>query len=102
MSVLQALGSHYRYGPTRRDLRSPTVMNRVSSVGLELDKWFESLPDNLRVMPQTVKPPAPHILTVNLYFHFLITLLYRPYYLGAWANDEILDQTATLRCHSST
>jgi hypothetical protein len=66
------------YSP-RVSLYSHAHLDKVSRAIFKLDTWFESLPHHLRVMPQTVSAPAA-VIVLNTYFHFVVMLLYRPYY----------------------
>ncbi|GAA6023162.1 hypothetical protein JCM10207_005747 [Rhodosporidiobolus poonsookiae] len=65
-------------------LRSPhysaSVLNRVSELALELETWSSSLPVELRIAPQVTKPPAPAVILLSCFFHFVMILLHRPYY----------------------
>ncbi|GAA5984765.1 hypothetical protein JCM10908_003494 [Rhodotorula pacifica] len=63
----------------RVNLQSPVLINRISELNVELETWFASLPAELRIAPQTSRPPAPHIIMVNCYYHFCSILLHRPF-----------------------
>ncbi|GAA5863052.1 hypothetical protein JCM3774_001405 [Rhodotorula dairenensis] len=63
----------------RANLQSPALLNRISELNVELETWFASLPAELRIAPQTSRPPAPHIIMVNVYYQFCVILLHRPF-----------------------
>lgn len=46
----------------RVNTQSPILVNRISELNVELETWFASLPAELRIAPQTTRPPAPHII----------------------------------------
>ena len=74
----------------------------MSAAGLRLDEWLEGLPAPLRILPQTIDPGGPHILTLNIYYHFLVILLYRPFYQSQGTlSDGVINQTAIRRCNSA-
>ena len=57
---------------------------------------------SLRILPQTLDPGGPHILTLNIYYHFLVILLYRPFYQRQGTlSDGVINQTAIRRCNSA-
>jgi hypothetical protein len=93
-----------RYGHETTDIYAPQVINRVSRLGLQLDEWYNTLSDALVVPHQAVTPPPGHIITLNMYFYFLILLLHRPYLAAAEESSDhvqtICDQ-ARRRCEAA-
>lgn len=74
-SVRQGLPATIEYG---RYARRPPAdrLNVVSALSLELDSWFEDVPVQLKVMPQTLRASGDTIV-MNIYYHFISILLHR-------------------------
>lgn len=62
---------------------------RLSGLIVRIDTWWECLPQAFRIMPQTVSAPDGATIALNMFFHFVIILLYRPFYVSqSSTNDE--------------
>ncbi|GJN93253.1 hypothetical protein Rhopal_006300-T1 [Rhodotorula paludigena] len=86
----------------RVNLYSAQTLNRISEIALDLETWASSLPISLRIAPQTIKPPPPHIILLNALYQFVVILLYRPYYIRHNAEmNSPLNDTAVKRCSSA-
>ncbi len=83
-------------------LYSHSHLNNVSQAIVHLDTWFESLPPTIRIMPQTVSAPDLAVIALNAYFHFVVMLLYRPfYYSGPDAQEQPERLAGIKRCNAS-
>ncbi|CAE7221638.1 unnamed protein product [Rhizoctonia solani] len=51
----------------------------VIDIHLQLDTWFNSLPRELLVWTRSTSP-LPHIITLHIYYWFLIICLHQPFY----------------------
>ncbi|BGP02993.1 hypothetical protein NBRC10513v2_006720 [Rhodotorula toruloides] len=86
----------------RVQLYSAQVLNRVSELHLELETWASSLPVDLRIAPQTSKPPPPHVCMLNCMYQFCIILLHRPYYVRHNSPNNVpINDSAIKRCNSA-
>ncbi|GEM10769.1 cytoplasmic protein [Rhodotorula toruloides] len=76
----------------RVQLYSAQVLNRVSELHLPVD---------LRIAPQTSKPPPPHVCMLNCMYQFCIILLHRPYYVRHNSPNVPINDSAIKRCNSA-
>ncbi|GAA5899523.1 hypothetical protein JCM8208_000581 [Rhodotorula glutinis] len=83
-------------------LYSSPVQNRVSEINLELEAWSADLPLELKIAPQTSRPPPPHIIMLNAMQHFVLILLHRPFYTRHNSSTNLpINDTAIRRCNAS-
>jgi len=72
-----------------------------SSDSLKLESWMSKLPDSLRVPPQLTKPPPGHVILLNALYHFVVILLYRPYY-NLQGNSLPIHEISVKRCNAAS
>lgn len=56
-----------------------TLKQRLSDIERKLQSWYDELPEPLRMDPRCEVCPPPHILSLNLLYHTLHIILWRPY-----------------------
>ncbi|GAA5831344.1 hypothetical protein JCM5353_008564 [Sporobolomyces roseus] len=83
------------------NVTSVGVLNQVSDLNLKLESWMSKLPDSLRVPPQLTKPPPGHVILLNALYHFVVILLYRPYY-NLKENSLPIHDVAVKRCNAAS
>lgn len=77
------------------------LMPSSSLDSLKLESWMSKLPDSLRVPPQLTKPPPGHVILLNALYHFVVILLYRPYY-NLKENSQPIHEVAVKRCNAAS
>ncbi|GAA5900029.1 uncharacterized protein JCM6883_006067 [Sporobolomyces salmoneus] len=99
LSVLQERVLTILYS-LRTNVKSPITLNLVSDLNLKLESWMSKLPASLRIPPQLTKPPPSHVIMLNALYHFVIILLYRPYYNNT---DQLpIHEIAVKRCNAAS
>ncbi|KAM0747627.1 hypothetical protein T439DRAFT_383241 [Meredithblackwellia eburnea MCA 4105] len=82
----------------KANIYSAPVLERVSNLHLQLEKWMTDLPQELQISSHASRPPPPHVIMLNAYFNFLILLLHRPYYTAHNAKHSEANEVAAKRC----
>ncbi|CAE6335274.1 unnamed protein product [Rhizoctonia solani] len=52
----------------------------VSEIHLNLDTWYNNLPENLTISARSATKPLPHVIILNIAYWWLLLLLHRPFY----------------------
>ncbi|CAE6414531.1 unnamed protein product [Rhizoctonia solani] len=57
-----------------------TQKDSVSEIHLQLDMWYNNLPENFTISARSAIRPLPHIIVLNIAYWWLLLLLHRPFY----------------------
>ncbi|CAE7223899.1 unnamed protein product [Rhizoctonia solani] len=57
-----------------------TQKDSVSEIHLQLDTWYNNLPENFTISARSTAKPLPHIIVLNIAYWWLLLLLHRPFY----------------------
>ncbi|EUC57600.1 fungal specific transcription factor domain protein, partial [Rhizoctonia solani AG-3 Rhs1AP] len=57
-----------------------TQKDSVSEIHLQLDTWYNNLPENFTISARSTTKPLPHIIVLNIAYWWLLLLLHRPFY----------------------
>ncbi|KDN47830.1 hypothetical protein RSAG8_03250, partial [Rhizoctonia solani AG-8 WAC10335] len=57
-----------------------TQKDSVSDIHLQLDIWYNNLPENFTISARSTTKPLPHIIVLNIAYWWLLLLLHRPFY----------------------
>ncbi|KAF8738320.1 Fungal specific transcription factor domain, partial [Rhizoctonia solani] len=57
-----------------------TQKDSVSDIHLNLDTWYNNLPESLTISARSATKPLPHVIVLNIAYWWLLLLLHRPFY----------------------
>ncbi|CUA70896.1 Nitrogen assimilation transcription factor nirA [Aspergillus nidulans FGSC A4] [Rhizoctonia solani] len=57
-----------------------TQKDSVSEIHLQLDTWYNNLPENFTISARSTTKPLPHIIVLNMAYWWLLLILHRPFY----------------------
>ncbi|KAJ1308056.1 hypothetical protein OPQ81_002123 [Rhizoctonia solani] len=52
----------------------------ISEIHLQLDTWYNNLPENFTISARSTTRPLPHVIVLNIAYWWLLLLLHRPFY----------------------
>ncbi|CAE6437271.1 unnamed protein product [Rhizoctonia solani] len=57
-----------------------TQKDSVSDIHLQLDTWYNNLPESFTISSRSTTRPLPHVIVLNITYWWLLLLLHRPFY----------------------